>query len=423
MNEQSQDTSQKDLIVNSSVQMQIDEGLDKVFTAEPELMLEVTEQLLGTLDPDQQSEAYEPIKLALESAWHYAHALTGVMTGGLDFAHAVELYNQAANGFNELGIVNLRDLSIGMAYYSQAVVDLRQSNVTLAIERFREVEGYLENAGKFSSKFKPLIDHMKPEMLFASSIPALQQLDFATAQTLTEEASKAAEYTANTYYSEEDPQKLMFNGSAHFYRAFYLIFKSHSDLQQFEYDRIAQDVELIESGRKAREALMAAKTFSEPVRALAEISETLVPLAEVIHSLAKLMKRVFESTFTPDLGELRELRRKLRRASESAAKAGPHAVALVRFCENIANQIKNLERLLRPTKKDFGIYSGLIAAGIFVFLLVATSWANSAFQLGLGANKIITTITALALIAGFGFGAVKFKSLFLPKQDNEKNSG
>lgn len=421
MNEQNE--LQNTLIVDDSTQALINSCLEQVFNEEPSQMVTAAETLLHSLNMDLLHESYELVKLTLESAWKYAYALNGILAGTLDWAQVSELFRQAATGFEYLGQEHLRDLAIGMSVYVQAVVELRNLNVKLAIDHLHAVEDYFEKAGEYSRKFKPLIDHIKPEMLFVSSIPAIQQLDFATARTLVEDASSSANYVAATYYEDEQPQKLFFQGCAHFYRSFYQLFRSYNDLQQFEYDRLAQDVELVEEAKTARNLLVTAKEISEPARILADLSEALVPLEEVIYSMSHVMKKVFEATFTPKLVELYELRRKLQVAGECAAKAGPQAIVLVRFCEQLTNQIKNLERLARPTKKDFGIYSGLVTAGIFAVLLLTTSWANSAFQLGLGPEKLITANMTLALIAGFGFGAVKFKGLLFSFQKGDGNSG
>lgn len=413
---------EKSLVVSDATRDVIEANLDVVFNSEPAEMQAAAELLLQSLNEDDQADIYEPMQLALQSVWSYAHAMNGVITGSSTFEQAFELFQQAAEGFDSLRLENLRDLSIGFAIYSQAITDMRQMNISQAIDRLRSVEQYLEHAGKYSRKFKPLIDHMKPETLFASAVRPLQELDFATAGTLTEEAANAADYVADTYYDDDEMEKSVFRGYGHLYRAFYELFLSNRELQLYEFDRIAQNTKLVRKATRAREALVAAKDFSEPVRIAANLSEILELLTEVVQGLAQIMKKVFESRITPERLELGELRQKLQRARDFASKAGPQGAVFIRFSEQLANQTKNLERLVRPTKKDFGIYSGLVAAGVFVLVLLVTAWTNSAFGLGLVAERLITTNLVLALIAGFGFGAVKFRNLIFARNESEEVS-
>lgn len=422
MPQKRKDEEEKALVVPKSAQALIDDALNQVFDADPEHMQTVAEGLLDALDQKLAIEAYEPLKLALESLWSYAQAINGIIKGA-DYLHAVGLFERAGSGFHRLGQDGPRDLCIGMGAYAQAVLDVRQLNIAQARDRLKAVEEYLERAGRFSSKFKPLIHHMKPEMLFSAALPSLFQLDFPTARTLLEEASNAARSVAETYYSDGDPQKALFEGCAHLYQGFYNLVRSHSELQQFEYDRLAAEKQLVIDARSACELLAEAKEVSEPARVLFCLAESMVQLQEAIQEIAHIMKKVFEATFTPRLQQLRELSGKVRRASQSAAKAGPTAVAMVRYCEQIATQIKNIEHLGRPTKKDFGAYSGLVAAGIFLVLMPVVSWANANFQVNLGPKKLITSCMVLALIAGFGVGAVRFKTLVFPSRQGDGDSG
>jgi len=111
---------------------------------------------------------------------------------------------------------------------------------------------------------------------------------------------------------------------------------------------------------------------------------------------------------------LEPLKKKIRKASDLFSKAGDEAVVYVRMCDQLYNSVNNLERISKPNKKDFGIFSGLVSCALFLPLFLIISWANWFFKIGLEARTIITSSIVLALIGAFGFGALKFKSLIFP---------
>src|SRR5205807_2584932 len=91
----------------------------------------------------------------------------------------------------------------------------------------------------------------------------------------------------------------------------------------------------------------------------------------------------------------------------------PDAGRLLRTARGLEQQLDNLERLARPTKRDFGVFSGLIACAMFAPLLATVAIVNSVFSLDIGGTLIIETCVVLALVAGFGLTAIRFRT-FLP---------
>ncbi|UJS20745.1 MAG: hypothetical protein L3J18_17955 [Candidatus Brocadia sp.] len=409
-------------VVSKSAQALIDDALNAAFDTDPDTLQTFAEEKLQELDHVKATEDRDALKAALQSVWYFAQAVNVAFRGG-DFVVAVDLLDRAASGFDQLGQTHARDISVGLGAYAQSVLDVRAMNITRAFDRLQAVEVYLNKAGTFSSKYKPLVDHMKPEMLLIASLLALQQLDLATGRTLIEEASKAANNVADVYYTEGRPERLAFRGYAHLYRAFYDFFRSISDSNQFEYDRIvANAAEVNANARSASDLLRQVEGMSEPVRIASVLATGVSQFLEAIPELARIMKKVFDSSFTTALPGLSTLRNKIHLAGETLAKAGPQATAMVRFTEQVANQVRNLERLARPTKKDFGVYSGLVTTAAFAALFLLTSWANAIFGLNLSSVRLITTCAVIGLIAGFGFGALRFRSLLFPAGQKDKDS-
>ena len=86
-------------------------------------------------------------------------------------------------------------------------------------------------------------------------------------------------------------------------------------------------------------------------------------------------------------------------------------------------QTDKFERLARPSRKDFGVFSGLISCGLFVPIFLIVFWARNRFNLTVGAETLLWPCLGLALIGGFGFGAIKFKSFFsIPSSQKEEKA-
>jgi len=280
-----------------------------------------------------------------------------------------------------------------------------------AVELLKKVKEYLRNAGKFGSKYESLIDHMEPEILFVSSIQALWARDYATAKTLIDKGSQTAEHAARHYYKKGEPSYCKLQGMARLYQAYFTFFRALKEFNAFEYDKLVADRDLASDAIQAQKLLDKANPEDIHTRNMNHLSTALVQLLEVIRELAKLMQTVLHSTFKPDLQTLALFKEKIRKAINSLSEAGPRNVPFVRLCNQLIDQVNNLERLAKPSKKDFGAFSGIVACALFLPLFLAMSWANSVFEIGLDAPRIITSCLVLALIGGFGFGALKFKSL------------
>lgn len=358
------------------------------------------------------------LKTALQSLWNYFEAIRVIRSEG-DFARASGLLQSSAEGFNEVGRGELRDLSVGMGVYVTAVVELQAMNIGQGLELLAKVKEYLQSAGQYGGIFEPLIDQMQPDALFLAGVKAAMSLDHANAKILFDEASQAAERVSSKYYEEGQPLYYTFRGLGHFHKAYGTFFRATNEFSRFEYDKIAGQ-DLVDDAIQARDLLRKGDTDNAVVRNVLHLSEALIQLLEMLSESSKLMLTVLRSTFKPDLRTLARLRKKVQAARDSVSLAGPQAVGLVRYCDQLVEQIDNLERLAKPSKKDFGIFSGIVACVLFLPLFLVVSWANSIFNTGLEAPTLITTCVILALIGGFGFGAVKFKDLIFSTTAGKK---
>jgi hypothetical protein len=399
--------------ISSAEEALIVQTIDKVFNSDVDEALPIIEQLIQDAD-----SALVTLQSVLHATWNYFQAIRLVRTEA-NFVDAFDLLRLAADGFDKAGYRKLSDLSTGMERYVAAVVEVQKMNVSRALELLVSVKEYLRAAGKFGSQFEPMIDHFEPETFFLAGAQAVQNLDFATAQPLIERASQATEKVARDYYQENS---LPFNslcGMSHFYRASYAYYQAWNDLNQFEYDKLSAEENLAQDAAEAQRLLEKGDTENVSFRNALHLSIAFVNLMEVIREFARIMQKVLGSTFKPDMQALIILKQKIGIASDEASEAGPQAVTLVRFCDQLSNQVKNLERLAKPNKKDFGAFSGLVASALFLPMFLVVSWANHALAIGLSASALITSCLVLALIGGFGFGALRFKSLIFPGPGRE----
>jgi len=384
--------------------------VEKVFDADlpPDQALSMVAHYLDHLDPGKAGIAYPVLRTLLESMGAYFQALTSITTGG-SFGEARDLLQQAAEGFDQVGYQDLRDLSVGFGIYCAAVVELKNLNLGHGLELMEQTKAYLKKAGNLGAKYQPMIDALEPENLYVAAVNAMAYLDFDKAGPLTEKAAQAAERFAQKFQSGT-PLWFQYRGMGHFYKAYYRWVKAYNDFNQFKYDELAPD--LTSDAVQAQLFLGKADMKNEILRDMRSLSVALVNLLGALAEFGPLMKQVFLSTFKPDLPALGTIKKKVDAAIEAASSAGPQATPLVRLCNQFSTQVRNLEKTAKPNRKDFGAFSGLVSCALFLPLFLLVSWGNSAFGVGLGASTLAAFCIALALIGGFGYGALRFRSWF-----------
>lgn len=370
---------------------------------------------------EEMNPAYQnaPFGMFLRCLWNHFEAIR-VVRGEGDFTKATALMQQAMDGFEQLRLRELSDVSTGLMHYNLAISELQKLNIGQAVELFDATIEYLERAGRYGKKYRNLIDHMKSEALYISGIQALQNLDINSGRALIDQAANASQRVAEEYHEKGGIVYCTFVGLGHVYRAHFTFVRAITDLDKFDYDDLSREENLSYHAVQARDFLAQSDLESTPIQNAYHLAVAFVECLEVISSLSVILQTIFQSTFKTEVHALALLRSKVRNAISSISQLGPIAVPLIRSCETILARIDNIEKLARPTKKDFGIYSGLVAAIAFLPILAIASWANASFNVGVPPSLLFSSCLVVALIAGFGFGATRFKSM-LPWHKKYRN--
>lgn len=399
-----------------TVSLPLQSVLEELFTRAPSEALELTVQKLEAMGTNPAS-AGGPTALmreGLQAAWNFFEGIRK-MEAEANFTEARVLFENAARDFHRLNLNLLGDMATGLQLYNEAVLETQNGNLGRALECFSSAKNYLKQAGKFKNHFQSLIDHLEVDACFTAAWRTLQNMDFDNSEIWIARASAAAQKVAKTYYSEGSVEAESFLGQAAYHRAFFTFNRMIEDSSQFNFDLIAGEKD---PALAAREAVRLLKKMAETnvnIAGMQAISRAFVELFEVMQALANYMRTVLKASFKADPETLLSLKQKVRQARNLIAGAGPQAVTFVRFCDRLTRQIDNLEKLCKPSKKDFGIYSGLISAAIFFPVFLASSWANAEFKMGIEGGNLFLSSMFFSLIGGFGFGALKFKSVFFSK--------
>ena len=356
------------------------------------------------------------LELLLKSFWNYSEALRLVAEEG-NFLQSIESAEAAANGFNQIGFEELESTSRAFSAYAYAITELHKLNVGRYLELHSDLEEYLRKAGRFGLKLQPMIDHLKPEAEFVSGIQALQLSDSSTAKTLINQAAEGSVRLADKYYEKGTQLHFTFLGLGKMYTSFLTYFIAQQDLTNLELDSSNLSSEIIETAKEAEKLLSQADLDHFNVRIAYQLSRAITELTEVTTLLRIELHRCLQSTFKPDRTDFLALLEKTRQAMEYLSNAGPNATPLIRMCDQLLVRIKNLQRLSKPNKKDFGVYSGLISCALFVPLFIISSYATHSFGFQVDAKILLSTTFGLALIGGFGFGATKFRHFIFTSDD------
>jgi len=336
-----------------------DQLIESAFSeSTPDLSLARLQRQLDELASYQPGEAKPLIEKLIDSMGHFFLGVKAMQAQ--NFSVVGDHFRAAAHGFDETHQMELRDAAAGLAIYGTAIAELQASNIGRALELFKQVRDYLNRAGKFGQTFKQLVDQMQPENLF---IQAMQMMvttrDFAGAKTLIEQAAQAATKVADDYYEPGTPLHYMFLGAAHYYKAFYMVIRTFTDLNQFKYDSVAAEIDLKRDAVQASEYLSKADTNNQIVGSLFHVSQGHIELLELFPEFASLMQKVLNSSFKAEPGAYSPFRQRVRRANEHYAQAGPSAAIL----DSLKEPLQQLSRWSILTLCLVGLSVGLVIVG------------------------------------------------------------
>ena len=316
-----------------------------VFSVEIQHLMETFEIGLNEIDSKFMENMPDSANVVFESLFKFCRGFNGIATTEVSFEEARELFASAAEGYEKLHFNHLQNLCLSLLGYCDGIIETRRLNLPLSVELFQSGENAMAKSGEFADIFSSVIDRIKPEALFISSLPALQNLDLESAEKILLEASKKSNEVAKKHFPDDCPEKSLFEGFAYFYRSFYKFFYSFNKLQQYEMATIVSDTELVEVSQKARDVLSEIRDVSDNVQVVADLSASISLLSQVIQQLAGLVQKSFSSIDALDLAVLPEMKDKVRMATEFAATTGPQSEVFIRFCTQITNQLNNYETM------------------------------------------------------------------------------
>jgi hypothetical protein len=260
-----------------------------------------------------------------------------------DFSSALELMTRAHGGFEAIGHDALTHVSEGLRLYFAAVVDVQALNLGGATQRFKEAQQFLNEAGVYGQRFRPLIDHLAPDQLFLAAISALFRQDYAKAKALFEEAALKAEYVAHTYYSEADTTRSFFLGLAQLHRAYYRLFESYNNLRLFKIDPTRVMNDGVTAARQARTLLGEADLDNVVRKLLFSTAGVLSALFDVIGPVSRVVASLLAHAPLSDM-DYDALALRLRDASDEAAQLGEQGVPFIQISDQMQTTLENVRR-------------------------------------------------------------------------------
>ncbi len=353
----------------------------------------------STENPEEDREVRT---LLLRSMWQLAKAV-GALTSLEDYEQASSNLRKAARGFILLDRPQERDTAIGLALYSEGLNQVRAGNVGVGSTLVEASRKYLLAAGEFGSQYESLVDGMEVDLLALQAQRAFSELRLTDGEAHYRLASSKSATLANTFDPTDDQYNYWW-ALSHFYEALALFTTTAFCLAKFAFDRVPS------GGKEVAERARTMFPEGAPTR-LRAIAGFLSEYLGMAEDLAPLMTKVFAGTFKPDARSFRQLRLRVAAARDAVASEGADILPFITACDTLDEQLNNLERLATPKPKDFGIYSGIVASVTFMPVLVIFAIVNKISNLGASATLVVSTSLVLALIAGFGYGALKFRSL------------
>ena len=315
----------------------------------------------------------------------------------------------AAYGFALLGCLPERDLAIVECIYNEGYREVINNNIGVAFEQFARAKKYADSnngvimASRIGIKVRDLLDAMDFDSTLLQAGVTYQRGEPEDAGSLYMQASALAQKIADR--QESGPFRELWLGNAKMISAAAALLTSMTALSLYAFDRVPT--------AKARTANEAEAHLKKAGSENASLAGFLAEFLDIAEDVTNIMKKVLKATYTPQPRKFKDLHERVNQALTKASELeGPAGMGLSDSCQKMGQWLDNLERQSQPSKRDFGIWSGLVACVAFAVIFALILAANKVFKLGASAALAIQTSVGLGLVAGFGLGAVKFRSLF-----------
>lgn len=384
--------------------------IQELVSADLDSALPVVEQVLKSVEGTwPENPVKQHAVKAFQSTWCVLKAVKGIRSQG-DYAQADRLFLDAVRGFEECGLAQLRDLAIGLGVYTRACLEFQKKNFGKGVELLASVRDYLQRAGQYGSRFELQIDQMQPDTFFAASVLALLDLDYDSFGVLVHKAAQAAERYAASHCQAGSADADFFRGLAEYHLAYHTFHVNLASFRKLDLDSLPSEDDLVAHAKAASELFEKGDMGNAVHRQLNEVSHAMESLQRAISRGSKQLKGALGHSLRTSLLDLSSVKQLVRESQSHFTKAGADWISLVRTCEELLRLFENAERLVRPRKRDFGAFSGVVSCGLFLVLLVAVSLLDHFAHLHLG-PFVVPLCAGLALAGGFGYGAARFKWL------------
>jgi len=381
---------------------------EEILKAEESSILVLIETRLQEAETKQQDVRYVE---ALQALWRLYKALEVLKNEG-DFAKSAALLEEASAIFEKLGLGDLKSLATGLRYYCAAILDFQGGDFQQGSKLLTQVQSYLDNAGKFSSRFNSLMDHIKIDQLFGMGAQCIRSLEYELGRTYIEQSSQAAEKVANLYYAKDPALKNAFLGIAAYQTGFFYFSRAFRNLNSLDAQYAADTEKLQACAEEAIACFEKAGKLSKVRQSIYRITQGFLELTYAMRGLGDALYHGLEGNFFPAPWDPAPVKTRLENAKKFIALAGPEQASFLKFCSQLDDLAANLAHIRKAQKKDFGIFSGLISAVIFLIVFAGVSLLNQILNLKLEGLVLFGTSVSMGLIGGFGFGALKFRQLF-----------
>jgi hypothetical protein len=391
----------------------VDEIYEEVFSAAvpPGEEAPFLRRKIEELDTEALGADFAFVRAALAAARDQfaGEAILQNVKDAKDSGRAKALFAQAAAGFADVGQPEL----VVRSEFFHAVASAAEANAALdlvsAQKHFAEAERLLSESEELGEGAAVLMEHLRPGVAFTEGLRRAQLGDHQGAELALQHASQASRHIAEAYYPEDSEEHRMFLAQSYFFLAYAELLTCNIEVGRFNFAAIAAKDDIAASARQA-EAL--ATDIAVPfVVQMGLMSSVIEQLLRVQQELSHAMVAMLKSDFAAAGTSFAKMRREIQVAREEAVRFGDQGRAMLGICDTMTTQVNNLERQMRPTPKDFGRFTGLVACVLFAVLFLMLSAVDYFLDSGVAGWQVIAASVVVALIGAFSYSAVRFKEL------------